>query len=297
MIFHQKIKTNQPKTTKKFAKLLLFLKYFGCYAPKFNPDSSIKMKSSARQILAMKNNLFTKLKRFNILIFKIVGVAILLMAVFNFLLEKMPTKFQNPKERILVRDLKSVEVSPILKKEKPKPPKRVKQIFINQNVKETTDIFEKKDSVVTRHFPLEEPKKSKFSPAKINASKPTAPIKKEVPLLIVAEEMPRFPGCETNDLPLAEKQKCAEIKLLKYLQQNIEYPKIALSKGIQGVVYLQFVVEKNGKISTVKITRDIGSECGKEARRIVESMPSWTPGKQGGHPTRVQFNLPVKFKL
>ena len=245
------------------------------------------MKSPARQILAMKNNLFTKLKRFNILILKIVGVTILLMAVFNFLLEKMPTKFQNSKERILVRDLKSVEVSPILKKEKPKPPKRVKQIFVKENVKEKINIFKKKDSIAIRNSPMKETKKSNFLPAKIKANT----------LLIVAEEMPRFPGCEINDLPLKEKQKCAEIKLLKYLQQNIEYPQIALSKGIQGIVYLQFVVEKNGKISNVKIMRDLGSECGQEARRVVQSMPSWIPGKQGGNPMRVQFNLPVKFKL
>jgi protein TonB len=255
------------------------------------------MKSPARQILAMKNNLFTKLKRFNILILKIVGVTILLMAVFNFLLEKMPTKFQNSKERILVRDLKSVEVSPILKKEKPKPPKRVKQIFVKENVKEKINAFKKKDSITIRNSPIKETKKSNFLPAKIKANTPITPLKKEPSLLIVAEEMPRFPGCEINDLPLKEKQKCAEIKLLKYLQQNIEYPQIALSKGIQGIVYLQFVVEKNGKISNVKIMRDLGSECGQEARRVVQSMPSWIPGKQGGNPMRVQFNLPVKFKL
>lgn len=255
------------------------------------------MKSPAEQILAMKNTFFTKLKRFNILFCKIVGLAILLMVIFNFILEKMPNKWQSRKERILVRDLKSVEVSPVLKIEKPKPPKPVKQVFINQNVESASPVFEKKDSTVAHNLPLEIPKKSKYSPAIINASQPVSKQKEEAPLLLVAEEMPRFPGCEKEELLLAEKQKCAETKLLKYLQYNIDYPEIAMSKGIQGVVYLQFVVEKNGAISTVKVMRDIGGECGKEAKRVVQSMPAWTPGKQGGHPTRVQFNLPVKFKL
>ena len=255
------------------------------------------MKSPAEQILAMKNTFIAKLKRFNILFCKIVGLTILLVVIFNFILEKMPNKWQSRKERILVRDLKSVEVSPILKIEKPKPPKPVKQVFINQNVEQTKPLFEKKDSMATHNLPLEIPKTSKFSPAIINASKPVSKQKNEAPLLLVAEEMPRFPGCENENSPLVEKQKCAETKLLKYLQYNIDYPKMAMSQGIQGVVYLQFVVEKNGAISTVKITRDIGGECGKEAKRVVQSMPAWTPGKQGGHPTRVQFNLPVKFKL
>ncbi|MFT4758081.1 MAG: protein TonB [Paraglaciecola sp.] len=245
----------------------------------------------------MKNNFITKLKRFNILIFKIVWAAISLLLIFNFLLEKMPTKWQSPKERILVRDLKSIEVSPILKKEKPKPPKSKKQIFISQNNSEETTVFEKKDSSTNYNLPLEKSRKSKYSPTTIKASTPTVKQSNPSPLLLVAEEMPRFPGCETENLSIAEKQKCAEFKLLKYLQHNVDYPDIAISKGIQGVVYIQFVVKKDGSISAVTIMRDIGGNCGKEAQRVVKSMPIWTSGKQGGISTRVQFNLPVNFKL
>lgn len=245
----------------------------------------------------MKNTFTTKLKRINTIALKIVGIAIFLLFIFNFLYQKMPQKWQSSKERVLVRDLKSVEVSPISKREKPKPPKRVKQVFVKQHTQKETIIVEKKDSLLTTNLPLVNSKKSKYNPTTIKASSPIAATKSETPLLLVAEEMPRFPGCEEEDIDLLEKQKCAEQKLLKYIRQNIDYPKIAMSKGIQGVVYLQFVVEKNGKIAEVKIMRDIGSECGKEAKRVVESMPNWSPGKQGDNPTRVQFNLPVKFKL
>jgi len=245
----------------------------------------------------MKNTFTTKLKRINTIALKIVGIAIFLLVIFNFLYQKMPQKWQSSQERVLVRDLKSVEVSPISEKEKPKPPKLVKQVFVKQNVHTETIVIEKKDSSLTTNVPLVNAEKSKCNPTTIQASAPIAATKVETPLLLVAEEMPRFPGCEEEDVDLDAKQKCAEQKLLKYIRQNIDYPKVAMSKGIQGVVYLQFVVEKSGKIAQVKIMRDIGGECGKEAKRVVQSMPNWSPGKQGGHPTRVQFNLPVKFKL
>lgn len=245
----------------------------------------------------MKNTFIVKLKRINTIVLKIVGIVIFLLFVFNFLYQKMPQRWQDSHERVLVRDLKSVEVSPVSKKEKPKPPKQKKQVFVKQKVQPTSPLFEKKDSVVANSLPLVKSKKSKYNPSTIQASTPPVATKTETPLLLVAEEMPRFPGCEENNLALAEKQKCAERKLLQYIRQNINYPPIAMSKGIQGIVYLQFVVEKNGKITHVKIMRDIGGECGKEAKRVVQSMPNWSPGKQGDNPTRVQFNLPVKFKL
>ena len=85
--------------------------------------------------------------------------------------------------------------------------------------------------------------------------------------------------------------------LYKFLADNIQYPQIALNNGIEGKVYVTFVVEIDGSISTPRILRDIGGGCGQEVIRVVKMMPKWKPRKQRGKPVRTQFNLPVKFVL
>ena len=112
--------------------------------------------------------------------------------------------------------------------------------------------------------------------------------------------MPRFPGCD--DLPTKEERKtCAETKLLQYVQKNLKYPAIARENGIEGKVYVQFVVSETGAIKDVNVVRDIGAGCGDAARKVVESMNNmpqkWTPGKQRGRPVKVLFTMPVHFRL
>lgn len=112
----------------------------------------------------------------------------------------------------------------------------------------------------------------------------------------IVEENPTFPGCE--EVPgKAERKKCAEEKLLEFIYRNIQYPAVARDNGVEGMVVLQFVVEKDGSITNIKIVRDIGAGCGEEAKRVVAKMPKWNPGKQRERPVRVQFTLPVKFVL
>lgn len=117
------------------------------------------------------------------------------------------------------------------------------------------------------------------------------------PWIIIAEEMPRFPGCEDKDMTKKERYECATNMLLKFMYDNIRYPEMARQNGIQGTVYLKFVVEKDGSISHAQVLRDIGGGCGVEALRVVGKMPKWRPGKQQGRAVRVQFSLPVKFNL
>jgi len=117
----------------------------------------------------------------------------------------------------------------------------------------------------------------------------------------VVEEMPRFPGCEEMEGDSKSKKACADKKMLQYIYRQIVYPAEARENKIEGTVVVQFVIEKNGSISNVRIVREIGAGCGEEVKRIVETMndmlEKWTPGIQGGKPLRVQFNLPVKFRL
>ena len=111
----------------------------------------------------------------------------------------------------------------------------------------------------------------------------TAQTKKNDMVFDVVEVMPQFPG--------------GQIAMLKYIMENIKYPEQAMKEGIQGRVAVRFIVEKDGSISDVKPILSVHPLLNKEAVRVVESMPKWTPGKQNGKPVRVRFNLPVMFKL
>ncbi|MBM3405309.1 MAG: TonB family protein [Bacteroidetes bacterium] len=102
-------------------------------------------------------------------------------------------------------------------------------------------------------------------------------------IFTVVEEQPSYPG--------------GEEARLKYLQDNIKYPVEAKELGIQGRVFVSFVVEPDGSVSNVSVLRGIGGGCDEEAIRVVKNMPKWVPGKQRGVPVRVRINLPIKFTL
>jgi len=106
---------------------------------------------------------------------------------------------------------------------------------------------------------------------------------KQDKIFTVVEQNPEFPG--------------GYAAMMKYLNENINYPTIASENGIKGRVTLQFVVNKEGIISQVKIVKGVDPSLDKEAVRVVESMPKWIPGKQNGKPVNVWFTLPVSFVL
>ena len=102
-------------------------------------------------------------------------------------------------------------------------------------------------------------------------------------IFLVVENEPEFPGGSDS--------------LYAYIARNIKYPETAKKEKIEGRVFVTFVIEKDGQVSSAKILRDIGGGCGEEAIRVVKSMPKWKPGTQRGNPVRFQFNLPVSFML
>jgi TonB family protein len=111
----------------------------------------------------------------------------------------------------------------------------------------------------------------------------TSPPDKSGKVFVVVEELPGFPG--------------GNEARIKYISENVTYPEEAKEKGIQGVVFVTFVVETDGSISDVSVLRGIGSGCDEEAVRVIENMPRWIPGKQRGQAVRVQFNMPIRFTL
>ncbi|OFY12569.1 MAG: hypothetical protein A2X11_04400 [Bacteroidetes bacterium GWE2_42_24] len=115
-----------------------------------------------------------------------------------------------------------------------------------------------------------------------NVVAPGASLDEEVVFQVV-EEMPEFPG--------------GKEAMASYLAGNIIYPPKARKDGIQGVVFVTFVVEKDGSVTEAKVLRGIGSGCDEVALEAVKKMPRWTPGTQRGKVVRVQMNIPVKFTL
>ena len=99
----------------------------------------------------------------------------------------------------------------------------------------------------------------------------------------VVEDEPEFPG--------------GVEALYKYLAENIKYPVLAKEKGTQGRVYVTFVVEKDGSVTDAKVLRGVSEEVDAEALRVINAMPKWKPGMQQGVPVRVQYNIPIIFKL
>lgn len=153
----------------------------------------------------------------------------------------------------------------------PPPPKQVTQIkIVNNDVKINSnvnlDVSANMNTAVANYTPPVEDQDVQ-----------------QQQIFVVVEDMPHFPG--------------GEPALMKYLSTHIQYPELAKESGIQGRVFINFVVEPDGSIDHVKVLRGIGGGCDQEAIRVVKSMPKWVPGKQRGKPVRVSFNLPVKFTL
>ncbi|MCC8198435.1 MAG: TonB family protein [Tannerellaceae bacterium] len=102
-------------------------------------------------------------------------------------------------------------------------------------------------------------------------------------IFTVVEEMPQFPG--------------GEGELLKFISKSIKYPVIAQENGIQGRVLCSFVVNRDGSIVDAEVVRGVDPSLDKEALRVINTMPKWTPGKQRGKPVRVKYTVPITFRL
>lgn len=82
-----------------------------------------------------------------------------------------------------------------------------------------------------------------------------------------------------------------------YLAENINYPKAALHSKTEGVVYMIFILEKDGRSSNVQVMRGIGAGCDEEAKRLVVESPKWIPGENNGESVRVRMRISVRFHL
>ena len=169
------------------------------------------------------------------------------------------------------------EMVEITKQEQPKPqpveiPKQTTQLTIVEDDVEVEDNLD-----INADVALDEVIEEYVAPDIIEDDV------EEAEVFTIVEEMPDFPG--------------GVAKLQEYLVKNIKYPQMARESGIQGRVFVSFVVEPDGSVSNVAVMRSLGGGCDEEAMRVVKAMPKWKPGKQRGKAVRVSYILPVNFQL
>jgi len=115
----------------------------------------------------------------------------------------------------------------------------------------------------------------------------------DVPFAVI-EDVPIFPGCEK--VAKSERRNCFQEQMNKHIRRNFRYPEIAQEMGIQGRVYVNFIISKDGSISNIRM-RGPDKNLEKEAQRIISKLPNMTPGKQRGRAVRVPFSIPITFRL
>lgn len=166
----------------------------------------------------------------------------------------------------LVYDIPEEEPPPEEEPETAPPPPVIEEIEIVEDDEEVEDIdFSAMDEEIDE-VPDEEP-------VEIEAE----------PIADFAEIEPAFPGGESA--------------MMEWIRDNINYPTMAVEMGEQGIVYVQFVVNKDGSIEQVKVVRGVSDSLDDEAKKVVKRMPKWTPGEQAGKKVRCRFTLPIHFRL
>lgn len=196
---------------------------------------------------------------------------------------KTPVKQVEDMKGVVVQEVES-EIIPITRQEpvrppEPPPPPKVVEVL----------------NIVSNDVEIKEELKVEDTEADATTLIDVAPIintavahdaekeENEEPIFFIVEEMPEFPG--------------GELALRKFIAESLVYPVIAQENGIQGKVYVNFVVGKDGRVSNAVVIRSVDPALDKEALRVINSLPRWKPGLQRGEPVRVSFSVPISFVL
>lgn len=228
-------------------------------------------------------------------------VAFIILTVKNFVDEQRAkvamtqvaelTNYDQPKKKAEVKQ-KKVEVEPERVVERVKSSikftapviKKDKEVKPDEELKTQDELMSTKTAIGTFDVKGNDDANGEILKAKEVIAEPEPPKhEEENKVFDIVEQQPLFPG--------------GPAALMKYLSENTKYPVVAQENGVQGRVTVQFVVEKDGSISDVHVLRGVDPSLDKEAVRVVKSMPRWTPGKQNGITVRVNYRVPVLFRL
>lgn len=177
----------------------------------------------------------------------------------------------------VVEEIEAPEMVPIVRIEKEKVLPKLKKLFVPEfliiidnsepDIEEMLDFGEFDESLAIDFATLEVEEETDGDP---------------IPFAFL-ENQPQFPGGMKG--------------LLTYLAKHVEYPVICLENGIQGTVYISFVIDEQGQVVQVKVARPSDPNLERAAKRVVAGMPSWKPGKQRGRAVKVSYSVPIRFKL
>lgn len=225
--------------------------------------------------MELKKNPKADLEKKRDLFFQIGLVIALALILFAFEYKMMPSD----ESTFVVQNTGKVEeeIVPITKQEEikpqtPPPPAVTDVLEIVENNQEITNEVKIENTEADANTQIQ-------APVEVQQEEEN----EEIVNFYVIEEKPEFPG--GNDA------------MMVWVNKNVKYPEIAKENGVQGKVFIQFVIGKDGKVSDVQVIRGVDPSLDKEAVRVIQSMPAWKPGKQRGKPVKVSFQLPINFKL
>ncbi len=225
----------------------------------------MELKKSPKADLEKKKGLFLEIGY-------VVALAVVL---FGFEYTKQDVTFASLGE---LQDLSGEEeIIPITRQEMQKPPDPPKpqKVILELNIVE--DDVELEDE-----FQIEDFEASQDEEIEVIAMEEEE--EEEAEVFFIVEDMPTFQGGSLENFR-------------NYVQESIKYPPIAMENGISGTVYVNFVVNKQGEITAIKIVRGVDPSLDGEVIRALKAAPKWAPGKQRGKPVNVSMAIPVKFIL
>jgi len=196
---------------------------------------------------------------------------------FEMKTQVKPAEF---KGELVVQEIEN-ELIPITRQEQvrpPEPPPPPKVVEVLNIVSDDVEIEEELEIIDT-----EADEDTRIDIAPMVSSMEAEEEPEESQVFYIVEEMPEFPG--------------GELALRTFIAKEIKYPVTAQESGIQGKVYVNFVVNTDGMVSDARVIRSVHPSLDEEAIRVVNSLPKWKPGKQRGKPVRVSFSVPISFVL
>ena len=207
------------------------------------------------------------------------GLIIALGAIFAAFEYKTHTKKADSLGQIQAMDVED-EIIPITREQEqpPSPPPPPPQVVEVLNI--VDDDVEIKDELI---IDTEVTKDMIIDVAPVVSTVAKEEEEEETQVFFIVEDMPEFPG--------------GEAALRQFIANEIKYPVIAQENGIQGRVYVTFVVNTDGSIADAKIARGVDPSLDKEALRVVSTLPRWKPGMQRGKAVRVSYTVPINFVL
>mgnify|MGYP003115700924 CR=1 FL=1 len=220
-----------------------------------------------------------------------IGLTIVLFIVWRALELKTYPKEKAAIEQILVADYleEKVPVTEALNVPPPPPPPAAPEVI--EIVEDVAEIEETviQSTEINQETVVEEPVLQVEDIAVVEEEEEDI----EVPFAVI-ENVPVFPGCKEGS---NEAQKaCFQKKIQEHIIKQFTYPDVAVELGIEGKVFVQFIIDKTGYITNIR-TRGPDKLLEKEANRIIAALPQMTPGQQRGRPVKVPYTIPITFRL